>query len=69
MPSIVAANGYRRLDGIAIGGFAQRRRPAPATCVLAGSVPDPLLSSRARGWHGITVELHSFEKLDAVLNA
>ena len=66
-PPMVAPSGYRRLDGIAIGGFAPRQRPAPATCVLGGSVPDPLLSSRGRGWNGITVELHSFENLDAIV--
>ena len=46
---------------------ASRIRPAPATVVLAGTVPDPLLSSRARGWHGLTVELHSFHQLDTVV--
>jgi len=46
---------------------ANRIRPAPATCVLAGSVPDPLLSSRARGWAGLTVELHSFQELETVV--
>jgi AraC family transcriptional regulator len=35
--------------------------------VLAGEVPDPLLSSRGRGWDGITVELHSFQELDSVV--
>ena len=42
-------------------------RPQPVTYVIAGSVPDPLLSSRARGWHGLTLELHSFHELDAVV--
>jgi AraC family transcriptional regulator len=45
------------------------KRPAPATCVLSGSVPDPLLSSRARGWNGLTLELHSFHDLDTVVQA
>jgi AraC family transcriptional regulator len=66
-PPMVAPGGYRRIDGITIRGFAPRRRPAPATCVLSGTVPDPLLSSRARSWNGITVELHSFENLDALV--
>jgi AraC family transcriptional regulator len=30
-------------------------------------MPDPLLSSRARGWDGLVVELHSFHHLDAVV--
>ena len=47
----------------------QTARSAPATCVLSGSVPDPLLSSRARGWNGLTLELHSFHDLDAVVQA
>lgn len=42
-------------------------RPQPKTRVLAGSVPDPLLSSRSRGWNGLTLELHSFHELDAVV--
>jgi AraC family transcriptional regulator len=42
-------------------------RPQPVTHVIAGSVPDPLLSSRARGWNGLTLELHSFHELDTVV--
>ena len=42
-------------------------RPRAATEVLDGSVPDPLLSSRARGWNGLTLELHNFNDLDAVV--
>ncbi len=42
-------------------------RPQPATRVIAGSVPDPLLSSRSRGWNGLTLELHSFQELDTVV--
>ena len=42
------------------------RTPA-ATSVISGSVPDPLLSSATRGWNGLTVELHSFEATDAVV--
>lgn len=47
----------------------QQARPRAATCVLSGAVPDPLLSSRARGWNGLTVELHSFQEMDAVVQA
>jgi AraC family transcriptional regulator len=47
----------------------QPTRPRAATCVLAGAIPDPLLSSRARGWNGLTLELHSFHDLDAVVQA
>jgi AraC family transcriptional regulator len=42
-------------------------RPQPVTNIIAGSVPDPLLSSRARGWNGLTLELHSFDDLDTVV--
>jgi len=44
-----------------------RARPRAATCVLSGVIPDPLLSTRARGWNGVTVELQSFGDLDAVV--
>ena len=44
-------------------------RPRAATCVISGSMPDPLLSSRARGWNGLTLELHSFHGLDTVVQA
>ena len=44
-------------------------RPEAATRILAGRMPAPLLSSRTRGWDGITVELHSFHELDAVVQA
>ena len=44
-------------------------RPRPATRVLAGRMPAPLLSSRTRGWNGLTLELHSFRDLDAVVQA
>jgi AraC family transcriptional regulator len=44
-------------------------RPQPATRVLAGHVPEPLLSSRARGWNGLTLELHSFHDVDSVVQA
>jgi AraC family transcriptional regulator len=51
------------------GALAPRKRPHAATCVLAGAMPDPLLSSSARGWHGLTVELHNFRDLDTVAQA
>lgn len=44
-------------------------RPKPATRVLAGRIPAPLLSSRTRGWNGITLELHSFRGLDALVQS
>ena len=46
-----------------------RARPLAATRVLAGRMPEPLLSSAARGWSGLTLELHSFRDLDAVVQA
>jgi AraC family transcriptional regulator len=46
-----------------------RPRPRAATAVLSGTIPDPLLSSRARGWNGLTVELQSFHDLDVVVQA
>ena len=48
-------------------GPLQLVRPQPVTHVIAGSVPDPLLSSRSRGWNGLTLELHSFHELDTVV--
>jgi len=42
-------------------------RPRPATKIIAGAMPDPMLSSRGRGWNGIVVELHGFQDLDAVV--
>jgi AraC family transcriptional regulator len=57
----------RRTSDRARGESFARVRPAPATFVLAGAVPDPLLSSRSRGWNGITVELHSFQELDSLV--
>jgi AraC family transcriptional regulator len=46
-----------------------RPRPRAATSVLSGTIPDPLLSSRSRGWNGLTVELQSFGDLDVVVQA
>ncbi|HET8875883.1 MAG TPA: AraC family transcriptional regulator [Casimicrobiaceae bacterium] len=46
-----------------------RPRPRAATSVLSGTIPDPLLSSRARGWDGLTVELQSFHDLDVVVQS
>ena len=48
-------------------GQSARPRPHAATCVLSGVIPDPLLSTRARGWNGLTVELQSFRDLDVVV--
>ncbi|HSC97534.1 MAG TPA: hypothetical protein VLI21_01425, partial [Casimicrobiaceae bacterium] len=54
-----ATNGFTTLPHLRTSSttrpHSSRIRPAPATVVLAGTVPDPLLSSRARGWHGLTV--------------
>ena len=44
-------------------------RQQPSTTVIAGCMPDPLLSSRARGWNGVTVELQSFQDIDVVVQA
>jgi AraC family transcriptional regulator len=44
-------------------------RPKPATRVLARNLPEPLLSSLARGWSGLTLELHSFRDLDVVVQS
>ena len=51
------------------GSAPQRARPHAATHVLAGAMPDPLLSSSVRDWNGLTVELHSFRDLDTVAQA
>jgi AraC family transcriptional regulator len=54
----------------AAAGFAVRSAHATAaTSVLAGSMPEPLLSTRARGFHDLTVELHAFGGLDAMVQA
>ena len=47
----------------------QAARMPPATHVIAGSLPESLLSSRARGWDGLVVELYSFSDLDVVVQA
>jgi AraC family transcriptional regulator len=39
----------------------------PATRTCSNSLPPPLLSSRARGWDGIVVELRCSSNLDVVL--
>ena len=54
-------------ENLRFEGNVRRRRPVAHTFVLSGAVPDPLLSSRSRGWNDITVELHSFKALDAVV--
>jgi len=46
-----------------------RARPRAATSVLSGTIPDPLLSSRGRGWNAVTVELQAFQDLDVVVQA
>ena len=40
---------------------ARGLRPTPA------AMPEPLLSSRSRGWNGIVVELHRFRDVDVVV--
>ena len=45
------------------------RRPQPATRVLSGTLPDPLLSSRSRAWYGLTLELHGFRDHDTVVQS
>ena len=50
----------------------QRVRPTsarsqPATHVIEGAMPTPLLSSQLRDWNGLTLELHSFHGLDALV--
>lgn len=42
-------------------------RSPSATRVLDGRMADPLLSSRIRGWNGLTLELHAFDDLDVVV--
>lgn len=55
------------VDSLHIQSVGRRPRPGAATFVLSGAVPTPLLSSRSRAWNGITVELHSFKALDALV--
>jgi AraC family transcriptional regulator len=64
----------RACDAVEAAPAAARARGGPrpsrsrtATHVIAGSVPDPLLTSHARGWDGVTVELHRFRALDTVV--
>ena len=40
--------------------------PAPSHA-LSGTLPEPILSSRSRGWNGIVVELQRFCDTDAVV--
>jgi len=44
-----------------------RARQTPAAARAATALPAPLLSSRCRNWHGITVELHHFRGVDALV--
>jgi AraC family transcriptional regulator len=41
--------------------------PDSSPHTLSGTLPEPLLSSRSRGWNGIVVELHRFCDTDAVV--
>ncbi len=56
-------------EGPGVECSGKRRRPGAKTFVLSGAVPDPLLSSRTRGWNAITVELHSFKGLDTLVHS
>jgi AraC family transcriptional regulator len=42
-------------------------RSQPATQVIEGAMPSPLLSSRLREWNGLTLELHDFHGLDVLV--
>ena len=55
------------VESLHIQPVGRRPRPGAATFVLSGAVPTPLLSSSSRAWNGITVELHSFKALDALV--
>lgn len=55
--------------GADLPGSTRPRRAPAATRVLAGAMPQPLLSSRSRSWAGIDVELHRFHDLDVVVQA
>jgi AraC family transcriptional regulator len=57
------------IAAVGTSGPEARIRPPAATHVLAGAMPEPLLSSRGRGWKGITVELHRFHGLDTLVQA
>jgi AraC family transcriptional regulator len=46
---------------------ARQLRELPPTRTISGALPQPLLSSRSRGWNGIVVELQSFRDIDAVV--
>jgi AraC family transcriptional regulator len=46
---------------------ARQLRELPPTRAISGALPEPLLSSRSRGWNGIVVELQSFRDIDAVV--
>jgi AraC family transcriptional regulator len=62
-------DGIESVAAVSAPGSAIRTRPPPATMVLAGAMPDPMLSSRGRGWQGVTVELHRFRDLDTLVQA
>ena len=62
-------DGIESVAAVSAPASAIRTRPPPATTVLAGAMPDPMLSSRGRGWQGVTVELHRFRDLDTLVQA
>jgi AraC family transcriptional regulator len=62
-------DGTESIAAGSVTGNAVRTRPPAATTVLAGAMPNPLLSSRGRGWQGVTVELHRFRDLDTLVRA
>ena len=41
--------------------------PQLRTSAILAAIPEPLLSSRSRGWNGIVVELHRFHDVDALV--
>ena len=41
-------------------------KPLQLARTISGTLPEPLLSSQARGWNGIVVELRRFHDVDAV---
>lgn len=62
-------DGTESIAAVSVTGNAVRTRQPAATTVLAGAMPDPMLSSRGRGWQGVTVELHRFRDLDTLVRA
>ena len=60
LSSVAAGAAFGRLPWVAAG-------LQPATQVIEGALPPPLLSSRLRNWDGLTLELFSFHALDALV--